>query len=418
MMPLYALLTNTEASDPLQNLPMFVGLFAAVVLLIAFFIGFYKGFRKVGWGGCVWIVTNAAFFLLERVLGAENPLKPFVSALIEEETTVAFLSSFALALVCILVGLLLHGIFSLLLRPRIKIVKSERERFTMDENGIEYEKDEKDDGDYHSVRKGFGKPSVFGRIFGGLTCAINALAVLLVVLTLALFVVCATPLKDGALAPVFANEYMSTVKKYTFKYAFDFLIIGFILKKARNGFEKGFIESVRALVMGVGRFAGIILAFYLPFSPLILPVEQGGVEIFHLYVYRCVDAAVMMGLPATIAPIVGQIIAGLLLFVLVLLVFALLNFILKTLAEVISGIGFIRVIDGALACLVYIAIGAAICALICSAFYVVGAYGIFDVKTLLVGNSLAKKLLELCGLYIQPVLDGFNAMIAGLIPAA
>ncbi len=425
MMPLYALLTNTEASTPLQNLPIFVGVFAAAVLLIAFFIGFYKGFRRVGWGGFVWVVTSAGFFLLEHFLGAENPLKPFYATFIADETTATFLSSLTFALACILVGLLLQGICSLLLRPRIKIVKPEGDRFTKDENGIEYEEEEKDYDDYEDyrsrkmvVRKGFRKPSLFGRIFGGLICMVNAAAVLVVVLAIALFVVCATPLKDGALAPVFTNEYMSFVQEYAFKYAFDFLIIGLILKKARNGFEKGFMESVRALVVGVGRLVGIGFAFYLPFSPLVLPVEQGGVEILHSYVYRCVDAAKMMGLPETFAPIVGQLIAGLLLFVLVLLVFALLNFILKTLAEVINGIGFFRVIDGALACLVYLIIGVAICILVCSAFYVVGAYGIFDVNTLLVGDSLVKKMLDLCGVYIQPALDNFNAMIGGLIPAA
>ncbi len=425
MMPLYALLTNTEAADPLQNLPIFVGVFAAVVLLIAFFIGFYKGFRRVGWGGFVWVVTSAGFFLLEHFLGAANPLKPILATFIADETTATFLSSFAFALACILVGLLLQGICSVLLRPRVKMVKPEGDRFTTDENGIEYEEEEKDYDDYEDyrsrkmlVRKGFGKPSIFGRIFGGLICMINAAAVLVVVLAIALFIICATPLKDGVLAPVFANEYMSFVQEYAFKYAFDFLMIGFILKKARNGFEKGFMESLRALVIGVGRIVGIALAFYLPFSPLVLPAEQGGVEILHLYVYRCMDAASMMGLPQTIAPIVGQIIAGLLLFVLVLLVFALLNFILKTLTDVVNNIGFFRVIDGALACPVYLIIGLAICVLVCAAFYVVGAYGIFDVKTLLVGDSLVQKLLDLCGVYIQPALDNFNAMIAGLIPAA
>lgn len=422
MMPLYAILTNTEASDPLQSLPLIVGAVAAAVLLIAFFIGFAKGFRKVSWGGFVWVAASTGFFLLEYFLGAENPLQPIMVEMFADETLATLLSSFAFALACIIVALLLQGVCSLLFRPRVKCVDKGGDRFTMDENGIEYDDEDKDYDDYEEyrsrkmlVRKGFGKPSILGRIVGGLICVINVAAVLVTVLAIALFVVCATPLKDGLLAPVFTNEYMPLVQEYAFKYAFDFLMIGLILKTARHGFEKGFIESLRALIVGVGRVVGIGFAFYLPFSPFVLPVDQGGVEILHSFVYRCMDAATIMGLPETIAPIVGQILAGVLLFVLVLLLFALLNFILKTLAEGIEGVGFFRVIDGTLACLVYTVIGVAICGIIWSAFYVVGAYGIFDVNTLLAENSLMKKLLDLCGVYIQPALDNFNAMVAGLI---
>lgn len=425
MMPFYAILTNTEASDPLQSLPLIVGAVAAAVLLIAFFIGFAKGFRRVNWGGFVWVAASTGFFLLEYFLGAENPLQLIMAAIFVDETLARLLSSFTLALACIIVALLLQGVCSLLFRPRVKRVAKDGDRFTMDENGIEYDDEDKDYDDYEDyrsrtmlVRKGFRKPSILGRIFGGLICTVNAAAVLVTVLAIALFVICTTPLKDGLLAPMFTNEYMPLVQEYAFKYAFDFLMIGLILKTARHGFEKGFMESLRALVVGVGRVVGIGFAFYLPFSPLVLPADQGGVEILHSFVYRCVEAAALMGLPETIAPMVGQILAGILLFVLVLLLFALLNFILKTLAEGIEGVGFFRVIDGTLACLVYTVIGVAICGIIWSTFYVVGAYGIFDVNTLLAENSLMKKLLDVCGLYIQPALDSFNAMIAGSIAPA
>lgn len=424
MMPIYALLTNTEAFDPLQQLPIIIGAFAAVVILIAFFIGFYKGFRRVRWGGVVWIAASAGFFLLEYFLGETNPLKAVVAAFVVDEATASLLSSLTLALGCILVALLLQGICSKLFRPSIKRVYKEGDRFTMDENGIEYDDEEQDYDDYEDyrsrtmlVRKGFRKPSIFGRIFGGLICAINAAAVLVAVLAVALFVVCVTPLRDGALAPVFANEYMGLVQTYAFQYAFDFLIIGFIVAIARKGFEKGFIESVRILLVKVGRLVGIIFAFYLPFSPLIVPVEQGGVEIVSSYVYCCIDAATAMGFPETLAPIVGQILAAVLLCVIVLLVLALLNFILKTLAEGIESVGFFRTIDGMLACLVYLVIGAIVCALVWAAFYVLSAYGILDVSAVLLDNTITTKLFNACGVYIQPALDNFSAMLAGLIPA-
>lgn len=425
MTPFYALLTNTEAVDPMRQLPIYIGAFAAVVLLIAFFIGFYKGFRKVRWGGFVWVAASAGFFLLEYFLGAGNPLKPLMATFIAGEKTVAFLSSLGLMLACVIAALFLQGLCSWLFRPRAKIVNRKSNRLEKYDSAIDYDEEEMDYEDYENnrlnkmiVRKGYGKPSFFGRIFGALICLVNVAAVLVVVIATALLIICATPLKDAAFASMFKNGYMPFIQEYTFKYAFDFLIIGLVLNMAQKGFKNGFMESIRALIIGVGRLAGIGLAFYLPFSSFVAPAEKGGVEILHSYVLRCVDAATTMGLPGTVAPIVGQIIAGLLLFVLVLLVFALLNFLLKKLTEAVAGIGLLRVIDGTLACLVYMVIGVAICIFIATAFYVLGAYGIFDVKTLLLGDSFAKKLIDVCGVYIQPALDNFNGMIKGLIPAA
>ncbi len=423
----YALLTETETVAPsgMETLPTIVLAVVSAVLLIAFFIGFAKGFRRVGWGGLVWVGAATGYFLLEHFLGTENPLLPTVQGFVADEMTARLIASLAFALGCILVALVLYGVFSLLLRPRIKRVERNGDRFSVDENGIEYDDERKDYDDYETyrsrkmlVRRNCGKPNVFGRLFGGLFCVINAATVLVAIGVSALLVVYATPLKEGALAGLFENEMMTLVMDYVFGYGFDFLLIGLVVKFARSGYKKGFIESLRALIVGVGRIAGIAAAFWLPFSQFAFPVEEGGVQILHDFTTKCIDAATMMGLPETFAPIVGQLLAGLLLFVLVLLVFLLLNFIMKTLAEGIEGVGFFRAIDGSLACVVYLVVGVAVCAFVAAAFYTVSAYGIFDVNTLLAGEGLSKKLIDCCGTYIQPALDNFNALISGIIPAA
>ena len=421
MMPSYALLANTEAFDLLQELPALIGGFAAVMLLIAFFIGFKKGFRKVSWGGCVWVVASGGFFLLEYSFGAENPLKPLFATIISNKATVAFLASFVCAIGCIMVALALQGVCSLLFRPRIKFMEKKKNRR---KRGLKFERAEMDCDDYedyHSrkivVRKGMRKPSIFARFFGGLICAVNLATVLVSVLSMALFAVCVTRLNEGLFAPAFQDEYMSRVQEYAIRYTFDFLMIGLILKIARSGFEKGCIESLRLLVIGVGRLVAIGLAFYVPFSGRALSVEEGGVRIFHSFVYRCIGAAKIMGLPEAYAPLVGKLLAGILLFVLVLIVFAILSFFFKKLTAAVDGISAFRVADGVLACVIYLVIGSAICAFIGSAFYALGAYGIFDINTLIGKTSLVKKLLDVCGLYIQPVIDSFNAMVAGFLPA-
>ena len=219
------------------------------------------------------------------------------------------------------------------------------------------------------------------------------------------------------IAPAFASESMLRVQGYVFNYAFDFLMIGLMLKIARSGYEKGCINSLRLLIVGVGRVVAIGFAFYVPFSGMALSTKEGGVRILHSLVNRCIGAAKMMGLPETYAPLVGKLLAGILLFVLVLIVFAILSFFFKKLTTAVDGISAFRVGDGVLACIIYLAIGVAICACIGSVFYVLGAYGIFDVNTLIGKTSLVKKLLDVCGLHIQPAIDSFNAMVAGLIPA-
>ena len=421
MMLFYALLTHTKDIKPLQNLPLIVSALATAVLLIAFFIGVWKGVRRVSWGGLIWVAASAGFFLLEFVLGTEYSLKPHIATFIADESLATCLSSLLLALACIVAALLFHGICSLLFRPRIQFVDKDGNRFQIDENSVECDNEEKDCGDEESdeaetsLCKGGCKPSLLGRIFGGLICSINVAAIFVAVLAIALLIICATPLKDGWLAPVFTHAYMPLVQKYAFQYAFDFLMIGLILKMARHGFEKGFIESLRTLLVSVGRLVGIGVAFYLPFSPYALPVEQGGVGILYSYVFRCIDVATRMGLSETLAPIVGKILAGVLLFLLVLLVAALLGLILKALAKGIEGVSFLRVLDGTLACVVYMIIGVAICGLVCSAFYVFDAYGIVNVSRVFEEHSLVKKLFDACGFYIQPALDNFNAMIGGLI---
>ena len=417
MMPFYALLTNTEAFDLLQKLPIFIGAFAAVVLFVAFVIGCAKGFRKMSWGGCVWIAASGGYFLLERAFGEENPLKPVLSNVIEGEQTLTFMASFLCALACVVVALALQGVCSLLFRPRMKLVDKEKCHYTRDKAATD---DNCDDYEKFSsrkvvVRKGMGKPSFFGRVLGGLIGAMNMAALLAALLSLALLAVCATRLNEGFFAPAFQNEYMPRLQDYALRYTFDFLMIGCILKTARSGFEKGFMQSLRFLAIGVGRLLGVGFAFYAPFSSMALSVEEGGVRILHSYVYRCIEAAKMMGLPETYAPLVGKLLAGVLLCVLVLIVFAVFSFFFKRLTEAIDRLKVMRMIDGMFACVIYLAIGAAICAAIGSVFYALGAYGIFDMNTVLSKTSLVKKMIDACGVYIQPMIDSFNDMVAGFI---
>ncbi len=423
MTPVYAILTDSASIDIMEKLPLIVAAVAAAVLLITFFVGFFKGFRRVSWSGLVWLFAGTAYFLVESFLVETNPVFALLEGMELGAEITAFGASFVLALACILVSLLLYGVFSLLFRPRVKRVRRSGDLFNSDENGIEYDDEEVDYDDYENyrsttilVRKGYGKPTVFGRIFGGLICAINAATVLFIVLAVALFFMGGTSLRDTTFAALYEQEIIVLLTDYVFAYGLDFLMIGVIVKLACKGYQNGFVSSVRSLFGTVGGLAALVLGFWLPFSAFALPLEEGGVEMLNAYVVRCEGAATAMGLPIDFAPIVGKILAGLILFVFLMLVVWLIGFLLRSLAEGIEGVGFFRVIDGALACVTYLLIGVAVCILIWAVWYALGSYGIFNVDKLFTGECLSKKLYDACGVYIQPALDTLQETLSGLIP--
>lgn len=423
MLPIYSILTDGATSDGMQNLPLIFGAVCAVVLLIAFFIGVAKGFRRVRWGGVAWVLASVAYFLVSSAFVEENPIVTALEGMALDAQTSAFVGSLALALACVVSALLLQGVFSAWLRPRLKRVRRCGDRFYSYENGIQYDDEKSDYDDYEEycptemvVRKGFQKPSLLGRLLGGLFCVINAFTVFVSVAVVALFIVGGTSLKETTFAPLFEQEVMTTLIEYVSVYGFDFLLIGFVMKVARKGYEKGFVASVRALFGTVGTLGASIVSFWLPFSLLSVPVEEGGMEIVYGYVSRCESAVTSMGLPVDFAPIVGRILAGLILFVFALLLVWLIGHILQSLADGIEGVGVLRVVDGALSCFVYLVIGVAICLLLWALWYVLGAYGIFDASVLFADGSLAKNAYDACGVYLQPALDALQETLAGLIP--
>ena len=66
--------STLAAKQYLEYLPLIVGIACGVILVIAFLIGMKKGARKVSWSGFVWIFAGVAFFLIDKYLGAKNPL--------------------------------------------------------------------------------------------------------------------------------------------------------------------------------------------------------------------------------------------------------------------------------------------------------------------------------------------------------
>ena len=423
-----------ELTPVLEQLPTIVACVCAVFLVIAFFVGFAKGGRKVSWSGLVWLGASLAFILIEKYAFAEsNPLDALFEPLaagfgLEAAQTavlVSFMSSFALALCCILVALLLYGIFSLALRPHYVRKRRVSDRDLRDADGVEYDEEYADYDDYELakprrtvLRKGFGRPSFFGRLLGGLICAINTALVLAVVLAVALFMFHNTPLKDGPLCVLYENEYVNLMVQFASDYALDMLFMGIVIAFACKGNKKGFLESLRGLIVGLGSLVAVGACFYIPFSPLALPREEGGDYFISEFVKRCMEATNALfggGLPE-VTPIIGQILAGLILAVFVIIAMIVINIILKKLVELVDRVSFFRAIDGALAGLIYMVIGVIVAAALWAVWYVLTYYGIFYADALFTSqSSISTGVFQVFDIYLKPLILSLEETIAGLI---
>ena len=411
---------NCILTNPvIKNLPLTVAIVCGVILLAAFFIGFSKGARRVGWGGLIWILSGVAFFLLNTYLGEKNPLLKLLDGKMDG-SAVALIGAGSIAVVCVLVALLLCGICTLIFRPRAVWKKRKGDLYTTDEYGIEYDDDYKDFDDYDDfrkrkvlVKKGYRTPSFFGRILGGLICMINTCAVLGVIVAAALLVVDSTSLKTGAMAAIYENKAVVWTLKYARKFALDFAIIGVVLAIAGTGRKKGFVETIRGLIVFIGGFALVSVCFWLPFSKF---AAEGGNKFLFTVVDRSAGFIGTLGASAKVAEIISKIVAGLLLTLIAVLALVLVNMLLKALVRGIEGNGVLRAVDGSISAVLYVVIGIAVVAAVWAVLYALYYFGIFHAGGLFTGESgISSSLFETFDVYLQPWLEKGVESLKGLI---
>ena len=141
-----------------------------VAIALAFVIGFIKGFRKVSWDGLAWLIAGVVLCLGGKLVK------------MGDDVMGNFIMSLALSIAVVGVVLVLYGLCTKYLRPRIQWVKDEIDPdLSLAEYGLEYEPEHVEyDGENevfpHGKRiykTGYGAPSIFARFMGGVACAIN-----------------------------------------------------------------------------------------------------------------------------------------------------------------------------------------------------------------------------------------------------
>ncbi len=396
MISLQSLLTGVGA----KSFATVVLIACIAILIAAFVVGMVRGFRKVNWLGFSWLAAGGMFMLSYKLLYKVNPFK---TAFAKNPTFRSFAWALTLALLCCGVVLAVYGICSATLRPKkvwVKVVET-------DENGFEFEDDDMDDVPVYDnpdrvlVHKNNGKPNFCGRLAGGLLCLFGAAIVLFMILSVGVLFLNATKYQYSQIGGVLNLNIGDIMLRYAKRYFFDFFTIAIMLYMAYVGYHKGFVKSTRKLLCTWGVLLAVLFGLAIPF------VEPfASMYLFRVLTYRCIG--LFGGYPYALditkegnvsrlllKDVFGRLTAGVILagfFVAALIGLCIL---LKKAIKEIKNDKVLKIVDGTVSTIVYLALGVAICFVMWSVLYLLDYCGIAGVSSIFRGrNCLANEFMK------------------------
>lgn len=382
--------------DVLKRVPLVVAIACAVVAAIAFLVGFTKGFRRVGWGCLTCLVATAVFIVCNMLL---VKFKLVLNINMDGTLDERALTTFLVAVVSIMLTLGVYGLLSWLLRPSYKIVHRNPVSYKY---GIEIEDDYSEYDDVAEPQfvewKHAGRPTIVGRLIGGAICAINALGILGIVLSVIVIIVNATGLRSTVLSAAMDIRATKILLDFAQKYALDFITISAIVLIAFRGYKNGLVGSIRSLVVSYGGTILGILAFILPF------VNSGVLFFTPKLVQRC--TSLLGGVPEMFRALAGKLLAGVLIFCFFMILLALINLLLGKLSCVVIRLKPIRMLDGSIACFLYFLLGVMICIGVWCLLYALDYCGLLHIsEAFSEDSSLAGSLFKLAETWVKPAID-------------
>ena len=126
MISLHSMLAAANGSESTGgNILIPVAIIAAVALVvIAFFVGFKKGIRRIGWKGLTWVLSGGLFLVLKKPIGGDDAIMTIVTAVI-----------------CAVVGMVLYNVCSVVFRPKMKWSRLKNFERRNKADDLEYEAD-------------------------------------------------------------------------------------------------------------------------------------------------------------------------------------------------------------------------------------------------------------------------------------
>ncbi len=393
MISLHSILAATGGLTDV--LPTIIFIAVGVLLVLGFVRGFVKGFRMVSWNGLAWLFAGLSFV----VIG-------YVTPLTEGNAAVDFWFSMILAVLCAGGSFALFKVLGYFLRPKMRWIDDDINPDTsLAEYGLEFEPEYIEyDGehDYQPYGKriyksGYGEPSLFFRVLGGIASAVYVGIVLWAALCAGLMIIDASPLKEMVIGEIFQDPTIMLLFTNGKNYLFDYLLIGIMLLTAKEGYSKGLFASLRGIVVTVGGIGSILLSFYLPFSAF----AQEGFLAELIVKFSAIFAN--MGI---FGGVLGKLLVGVLLLAVSIIVLVILNILLKTLCNTIENIGITSELDRLLSAALYLLLGAAVCVGILAVFAGFETIGVFHISQLLGDRAfLTNNVLTYMQQIVAPFLE-------------
>lgn len=232
----------------------------AVIAVLAFLFGFYRGYAKLScWGGVV-IGTVLVSMIVNRYMGEFN----------ERGIVMLAIAAFSMVVLTILCQLVRRYILRQMKSSgKLSFYRQYDERTENDEHILV----SLDKGDKKAYRKyakrkfseSRGAWGVVDRVFGGITFAVNTFVALAVLLSLALFIIDAAQITVAynALGEIYENPAWT---HFGFNYSLDIVIATLMCMCIRLGYKSGFVSALGTLVI-IGLFIGAgYLGYYLAFN--------------------------------------------------------------------------------------------------------------------------------------------------------
>lgn len=397
MSSLYGLLAT---QDVVKKLPAAIAVWFVLILVLAFAIGFAKGFRKVAWGGFYWFFASIGFFVAYHFFGNKNPIASLLNG--KHVGAASLIWTGILLIIAIAVSLIAYGCFGMLFRP--KEVEAEEEE-EVDQYGFVYEDEREEDSIYYKqpdiLIKGGGKPKFFARLAGGFMSAVNVAAVLAVVTSLVVLIVSQTGLRNGILKYAFDSAITKSVLELSLNYAFDFFTIGIIMLIAYKGYNTGFLGSLRAIVTTLGILLIGDIAFTIPFMK-----ASSSLYFVNKLIERC--AALFGKFKPTYQMLFAKLTAGALLSVAGYVILGIVSFLLRKAMEKAEAHKTTLILDEVVAVAVYLVIGAMVATTLWAALYLLDYCGIFRVSEAFNNEiGLSKEFYRFAEHYLKDFADKY-----------
>lgn len=376
---------------------------AAVILLIAFVVGFVKGFSRIGWGALAWAGACAMFFFAEKKFHGVNPILKIGAVSKLDAGVQSFISTLSIALASVLIMLAVCGIFSLIFRPKWRKRRTFSEDYDDEEDEEDLDLDEDEERRMNAARYGGPKIGGLNRFFGAVVAVLNAALVVAAIGCLALVVIDITPLRNGALKAVYENAVMEKIWGFMHAHTLDFLFLGIIAGIAYGNYRMGIVGGFRAVLLTFGYIAAIIVAFWLPFSRIAaekswLAFIGKGSDFF----LKLIGGA----MSEKVAGIVSKALCGAVIAVVLCIAVAIVGWILKFVSKAMSRFAVLRFVDGTLCTVVMLALGVLICGLIGALLYVLEYFGVFKASALFdSASSFTKGMYDVFEVYLKPFLE-------------